>query len=190
MGGMSIGPQPIDFGSALTEMRLGNKVTREAWRDNGVFVVLQQGYPNGIEINGNTAAATGIPQGTRCRFKPYLMQRTADGGFMPWTPDQDDVLATDWCISTWTAPARVSGIRVSEAPEIVHPENASYRTAMSWATRGYEVSRNDWGGSCVFVAVGEDGQRVLVSEDKRLWYPTQEDKDATDWYVRVPNGDC
>jgi len=54
------------------------------------------GYPDGIAINVNTAEATGIPPGTVCKFRPYIMMWTANGDFVPWLASQSDVLAEDW----------------------------------------------------------------------------------------------
>lgn len=86
----------MDFGEALAHLRAGARLTRVSWNAPGQFVVLQAGYPDGIPINSNTARATGIPEGTVCRFRPYLMLRTADGAFVPWAPTVSDVLAEDW----------------------------------------------------------------------------------------------
>lgn len=86
----------MDFGNALARLRAGDRLAREAWNAPGQFVALQAGYPDGIAINANTARATGIPEGTVCRFRPYLMLRTADGTFVPWAPTVSDVLAEDW----------------------------------------------------------------------------------------------
>lgn len=86
----------MEFGAALGALRGGKRLTRTTWNAPGQFVVLQAGYPDGIAINANTAQATGIPQGTVCRFRPYLMLRTADGSFVPWQPTVSDVLAEDW----------------------------------------------------------------------------------------------
>lgn len=84
------------FGRALHALKHGQRVARAGWNAPGQFVVLQAGYPDGIPINQNTADATGIPQGTVCRFRPYLMLHTADGSFVPWAPAVSDVLAEDW----------------------------------------------------------------------------------------------
>ena len=86
----------MDFGQVLNELKIGHKIARDGWNGPGQFVVLQAGYPDGIAINRNTAEATGIPEGTVCRFRPYLMLRTADGSFVPWAPSVSDVLADDW----------------------------------------------------------------------------------------------
>lgn len=95
--GVLSGPKTaLDFSQALIEVRLGNKIARKGWNGNGQWVVFQQGYPNGIPINGNTARATGIPEGTIMSFKSYLMFKTQEGEFVPWVATQTDLLAMDW----------------------------------------------------------------------------------------------
>jgi hypothetical protein len=91
-------PAELDFSYALAELKSGSKVSRASWNGPGQWVVLQKGYPDGIAINGNTAQATGIPEGTVCVFRPYLMLATADGSFCPWVPTISDLLADDWTI--------------------------------------------------------------------------------------------
>lgn len=86
----------MDFSDALRDLKAGKRLAREGWNGGGQFAVLQAGYPDGIPINQNTADATGIPQGTVCAFRPYLMLRTVDGSFVPWAPSVSDVLAEDW----------------------------------------------------------------------------------------------
>lgn len=63
-----------------------------------MWLAYQKGYPDGIAINVNTAEATGIAQGTVCRFRPYVMMRTAQGDFVPWLASQSDILAEDWSV--------------------------------------------------------------------------------------------
>jgi hypothetical protein len=86
----------VDFSLALTALKTGARIARTGWNAAEQFVVLQAGYPDGIGINANTARATGIPEGTVCAFRPYLMLRAADGSFVPWAPTVSDVLAEDW----------------------------------------------------------------------------------------------
>ena len=73
----------MDFGQALDFLREGWRLRRRGWNGAGMWMVLQKGYPNGIAINQNTAEATGIPQGTVCKFEPYLMLKTVEGSFVP-----------------------------------------------------------------------------------------------------------
>lgn len=86
----------MDFGEALRALKSGDRVTRSGWNGRGMFVVYQKGYPDGIPINANTAQATGIPEGTVCYFRPYLMMKTVDDEFVPWVISQTDALADDW----------------------------------------------------------------------------------------------
>lgn len=86
----------MDFGHALNHLKNGDKVARTGWNGKRMYIVHQPGYPDGIPINENTARATGLPQGTVCNFRPYLMMRTVDGEFVPWVASQTDLLAEDW----------------------------------------------------------------------------------------------
>ena len=84
------------FEWALAKLRQGHKVARSGWNGKGMWIVLQKAYPDGIPINANTAEATGIAQGTVCKFLPYLMMKTADNSFVPWLASQTDLLGLDW----------------------------------------------------------------------------------------------
>jgi hypothetical protein len=90
----------MDFSDALRAVKDGARIARSGWNGKDMFVVFQPGYPDGIGINANTAAATGISQGTVCVFRPYLMMRTVDGSFVPWVPSVSDVLADDWATAS------------------------------------------------------------------------------------------
>jgi len=92
--------QNVDFALVIRLWQTGwqSKASRSSWNASGQFVVRQAGYPNGIPVNHNTALATGIPEGTICKFRPYLMLYTAQGDFVPWVPTVSDILATDWTI--------------------------------------------------------------------------------------------
>jgi hypothetical protein len=86
----------LDIGWAVAVMRTGNRVRRAGWNGKGMYLAFQAGYPGGIPINANTAKATGLPEGTVCKFLPYIMMRTAQGDFVPWLCSQTDLLAEDW----------------------------------------------------------------------------------------------
>lgn len=85
-----------DIGWAVRLMRNGKLVCRRGWNGKGMWLAFQKAYPDGIPINKNTAEATGIAEGTVCRFLPYVMMRTADGAFVPWLCSQSDLLADDY----------------------------------------------------------------------------------------------
>ncbi|MFB5568662.1 DUF2829 domain-containing protein [Bacillus cereus] len=84
------------FSSALRALKDGKRVSRRGWNGKGMYIVKQNGYPQGIPINSNTAQATGLPEGTVCKFLPYLMMKTADNSFVPWLVSQTDLMAEDW----------------------------------------------------------------------------------------------
>jgi Protein of unknown function (DUF2829) len=86
----------MDFSDALHELKNRHKLYREGWQGQGQYVCLQKGYPDGIPINANTAAATGLPAGTMGVFLPYLMFCTSQGNFVPWVASQTDILSRDW----------------------------------------------------------------------------------------------
>jgi hypothetical protein len=85
-----------DFGWALEQLRMGARVSRLGWNGQGMWLVFQKAYPDGIPINQNTAEATGFQKGTVCKFLPYIMMKTADDSFVPWLASQTDVLGYDW----------------------------------------------------------------------------------------------
>lgn len=86
----------MPFSVSLHALKSGKKVARVGWNGFGMYIVLQKAYPQGIPINKNTSEATGIPEGTVCKFLPYLMMKTVDGSFVPWLASQTDLLAEDW----------------------------------------------------------------------------------------------
>lgn len=109
-------PDVMDFGGAVQAVKAGHHVARDGWNGRGLYVTLQDGYPDGIELNANTSAATGLAEGTVAVFRPYLLLATPawrpygaptadrpDGlgpvvplQFVPWVPTVSDVLAEDW----------------------------------------------------------------------------------------------
>lgn len=92
-------PDRMDFGGALQALKAGHHVARAGWNGRGLYVTLQDGYPDGIALNANTAEATGLPEGTPAVFRPYLllgfMGRTGPE-FVPWAPSVSDALGEDW----------------------------------------------------------------------------------------------
>ena len=84
------------FDEALQLLKQGKRVQRDGWNGKGMWLAHQEGYPRGIPINANTARATGLPEGTVCKFLPYIMMKTATGEFVPWLASQTDLLAEDW----------------------------------------------------------------------------------------------
>lgn len=87
------------IGWAVDETRNGQRVHRAGWNGKGMWLAYQEGYPDGIPINANTARATGLDEGTVCKFRPYIVMCTAQGDFVLWIASQSDLLATDWALA-------------------------------------------------------------------------------------------
>lgn len=91
-------PRTVSFAEALSAVQAGAHIARDAWPD-GTYVAAQAGYPQGIGVNANTAAATWLPEGAVVAFGPYLIRCEVVGEtleFGPWTPGQGDLFAADW----------------------------------------------------------------------------------------------
>lgn len=80
-------------------LRQGSRVMNSDW-DAGEYIVWQEGYPDGIAINANTARATGISEGTVKKFSPYVMRHTAHGDFEPYVMSQGDMVSNLWQIGS------------------------------------------------------------------------------------------
>lgn len=91
----------FSYGIALRLLKAGYRVYRKGWYVGGMWVCYQKGYPEGIAINKNTAAATGIQEGTVCLFEPYFLLKTAAPvtTFVHWQPSTPDIMAEDWMIA-------------------------------------------------------------------------------------------
>lgn len=86
----------FDFGQALTELRAGRRVTRQAWNGKGQYVALMPGYPDGVPANDATAKVHGLAPGAKVVIRPYLVIKPVDGSLVPWVASQTDLLTDDW----------------------------------------------------------------------------------------------
>jgi hypothetical protein len=88
----------MTFSEALVRLKDGKKIARTGWNGKDMYLCYQRGYPEGIAINRNTAEATGILEGTKCYFLPYIMMKVVAPSptFVPWLASQTDILAEDW----------------------------------------------------------------------------------------------
>ena len=83
----------MTFGDALTQLKLGQRVTRPGWNGKGMFLFLVPGSTFKV----NRPPLLGIyPEGTEINYCPHIDMRTADGKIVPWLASQTDVLAEDW----------------------------------------------------------------------------------------------
>lgn len=66
------------IGWAVKQLRNGKKVFRLGWNGKGMNLTLQ------------------TPDQYSLMTEPYIYLFTTEGGLIPWTASQADVLATDW----------------------------------------------------------------------------------------------
>ena len=88
----------MDFSDALRAVKEGKKIQRLGWNGQGMFVVYQKGYPDGIPCNMQTAIAWGMQEGELFKCEPYLQIRMSNGSHSMWVPSINDCLADDWVI--------------------------------------------------------------------------------------------
>lgn len=86
----------MEFSKALSFCRHGKYLIRRTSWNKEEFVMYQEGYPNGIPINKNTASASGLEEGTICYFQPYLQHHKEGNRFVHYIPSMDDLLMEDW----------------------------------------------------------------------------------------------
>lgn len=86
----------MKFGEALEQVRKWHKISREGWNGKGLFVVYQEGYPDGNPCDKQTAKAWGIKEGDLFKCEPYFQINTTNGSHAMWVPSVRDILAEDW----------------------------------------------------------------------------------------------
>ena len=83
----------MNFGEALAQLKMGDKIARSGWNGKGMFLYLVQGS----QFVVNRPPLLGIyPEGTVINYLPHIDMRTADGSCVPWLASQTDLLADDW----------------------------------------------------------------------------------------------
>jgi hypothetical protein len=73
-----MGAVEMDIGSAVENMRMGERVARPGWNGKGMWIALQK------------------PDENSKMTLPYVYMKTADDKLVPWLCSQADLLAVDW----------------------------------------------------------------------------------------------
>ena len=93
--------QALDFGGALTVLKMGGTVARQGWNGRDMFLFLV----NGSHFTVNREPLLSIlGEGTPVDYHAHIDMKTADGTIVPWLASQTDMLATDWAVVSLTAP--------------------------------------------------------------------------------------
>ena len=92
----------MNFGTALEELKQGNKVARKGWNGKGMFIYLTTGtvvpFENlKQETAKNLLCAKTLRHDGSVEFKSHIDMKAADGSItIGWAPSQVDMLAEDW----------------------------------------------------------------------------------------------
>lgn len=86
----------LSFGDAVVYLKQGFKVSRKGWNGKNMYVILMNGYPEGIPANKETAIKHDIEEGSLIKVRPHFALWTAQQDLAGWTPSGSDCLANDW----------------------------------------------------------------------------------------------
>ena len=85
----------MNFGQAMHFVENGQKVARDGWNGNGMFIFLV----SGSQFQVNRKPLLGFyEEGTEIRYQSHVDMKTADGSIVPWLCSQTDMLAKDWSV--------------------------------------------------------------------------------------------
>lgn len=94
-----------NFGWAIEQLKIGNKVARAGWNGKGMWIVLMpalylppfNSQEPGAKVNDRTAKHIGKDTPLDCQ--PYIVMWTAAKQWQPgWLASQADILAEDWML--------------------------------------------------------------------------------------------
>ncbi len=85
----------FDFGYALQLLKSGQKVTRDAWDNDDVYIyyVPEGNYEPCTEVGKECVNEDG-----RVPYGEYLAIKNKDGMVYPYIPGMDSILADDWTV--------------------------------------------------------------------------------------------
>ena len=85
----------FNFGEALEQVKLGNKVARKGWNGKGMFLFL---VPSSIFKVSRPPLLGIYEEGTEIKYHSHIDIKTPTGEIVPWLASQTDILAEDWII--------------------------------------------------------------------------------------------
>ena len=90
----------LPLGLAIEALKKGYRIARHGWNGKDMYVVLMDGYPDGVVANEETCLKHRLEPncGSVVRISPYLALYNAQGNISTWAPSVNDALAEDWYI--------------------------------------------------------------------------------------------
>ena len=84
----------MNFGQAIEAIKQGERVARQGWNGNGMWLFLIQGSNDIAKLHGyGFGEYIGEPT-----FMDAIFMRTVDNKLVPWLASQTDMLANDWAV--------------------------------------------------------------------------------------------
>lgn len=86
------------IGWAVKELIDGRCVRRRNWAGNGMWLAVVNGgsWALASDVEKKLSAIQGRKNGYQYRGAAFIALCAPDGGLLPWTCSQTDILATDW----------------------------------------------------------------------------------------------
>lgn len=88
----------MDFGTALTALKNGQRVTRTGWNGAGQWLILVPGSTITVAADRPLGIAAPDLIGQQVAYAPHVDIYTVQGTLVPWLASQTDGLAEDWII--------------------------------------------------------------------------------------------
>jgi hypothetical protein len=90
----------LPLGLAIEALKKGYRIARHSWNSKYMYVVLMDGYPDGVIANEETCLKHRLEPncGSIVRINPYLALYNAQGNISTWAPSVNDALTEDWYI--------------------------------------------------------------------------------------------
>ena len=84
----------LSFGEATAYLEKGKRVARTGWNGKGMYLVHFSPVSHGLEM----LTVYDKEEGTTLPLLPFILMKTADNMYVPWTASQTDALAKDWVL--------------------------------------------------------------------------------------------
>jgi len=84
----------FSFSYALDLLKAGNIVARDGWNGKGMYLVYFSPVIHGMKL----LKVLDSEEGTEYPLLPFILMKTVDNMYVPWSASQTDILAVDWCL--------------------------------------------------------------------------------------------
>lgn len=92
---MDVLSEEMGFATAFETLQKGEIITRKAWSGLGAWLIMV--HPSDYKLSGLEEVVDPTP-GRHIKKLPWVGMKTMEGCFVPWTPSQIDMMATDYVV--------------------------------------------------------------------------------------------